>query len=72
MRQEQVALAWARAARVSTDEMQLAAWQNAVDAGLMRSRIEDPYTCRTFRLLLSRSTAREFSLQSPPCSPQVV
>jgi len=30
---EQVALAWARAARVSTDERRLAAWRNAVDAG---------------------------------------
>jgi len=30
---EQVALARVRAARVSTDETQLAAWPNAVDAG---------------------------------------
>jgi len=29
---EQVALAWARAARVSTDERSLAAWRNAVHA----------------------------------------
>jgi len=29
---EQVALAWARAASVSTDERQLAAWRDAVDA----------------------------------------
>jgi len=30
---EQVALAWARAARVSTDERLLAAWRNAVYTG---------------------------------------
>jgi len=30
---EQVALAWARAARVSADERQLAVWRDAVDAG---------------------------------------
>jgi len=35
---EQVALAWARAARVSTGEMQLAAWRDAVDAEFMHSK----------------------------------
>jgi len=34
---EQVTLAWTRAARVSTGEMQLAAWRDAVYAELMRS-----------------------------------
>jgi len=34
---EQVALAWARAARVSTGEMQLAAWRDAAHAEVRRS-----------------------------------
>jgi len=34
---EQVALAWARAARVSLDERLLAAWRNAANAGVMHS-----------------------------------
>jgi len=39
---EQVALAWARAARVSTGEMQLAAWRDAIDAEFMRSNRDEP------------------------------
>ena len=35
---QQVALAWARAACVSTGKMQLAAWRNAVHTKVMRSR----------------------------------
>jgi len=35
---EQIALTWARAARISTDETQLAAWRNAAHAGVMRSK----------------------------------
>jgi hypothetical protein len=35
---EHVALACARAARVSSDETQLAAWRNAVHTGMKRSQ----------------------------------
>jgi len=46
---EQVALAWARAARVSTDERLLATWRNAVDTGSMRSKISGRWTGRPAR-----------------------
>jgi len=41
LRLEQVALAWARAARVSIaiDETQLATWQNTASTGATRSRL---------------------------------
>ena len=43
---EQIALAWARAARVSIDEMQLAAWRDAAHAEVRRSSRP---TCRSRR-----------------------